>query len=252
MIHPPPCLHRIHTGNPVGAHRIHHRFGMSIELDLLVERLARLDAAVERNAGTGRSQLVTFDDGWADVTLVAPNFERLLHLQPVLFLTADQCVGERALLPLPRLYGWYASTASDKDVLVDLESLRDQLKELPEAAQHARLDQLGVPRIHNSSEVLSRQAIERLMGQGWLVGSHGANHRDLRQSDLGELAGVLEHALGAVSAVGGLPWLAWPEGRCVDAMCEVARSVGFERQFGLCIESGALERPDLTHREIWK
>lgn len=224
---------------------------MSIEVGLLVDRLKRLNGQVESQAGAYRSQLVTFDDGWSDVMLLAPHFERLSHLKPVLFLTAEQCGGGRSLLPLPRLYAWCATNNKTIDMLDDIGLSRSQLKVLPENAQHSRLDRRGVPRVEASPEILSSQPIRDLMAQGWLVGSHGADHCDLRKTNLSDLARGLEDALSAVLAIGGVPWLAWPEGRCSEAMCKVAAAVGFERQFSLRVESGSLRRSDLVHREIW-
>lgn len=252
MSYPPPCLHRVHSGEPAGALRIHHSLGMSIEFGLLVDRLERLNGQVESQGGAYRSQLVTFDDGWADVMLLAPHLDRLSRLKPVLFLTAEQCAGGRSLLPLPRLYQWCATNRTSVGMLDEIGLSRSRLKVLPERAQHAELDWLGVPRVEESPEILSCQEIWDLMAQGWLVGSHGADHCDLRQTNLSDLTRGLEHALSAVLAIGGVPWLAWPEGRCSEAMCEVAAAVGFERQFSLRVESGSLLRRDLIHREIWQ
>ena len=43
--------------------------------------------------------LVTFDDGWSDVVLLIDFFESAKKLQPVLFLTRDQILGNTNLLP---------------------------------------------------------------------------------------------------------------------------------------------------------
>lgn len=252
MSYPPPCLHRIHSGEPAGALRIHHSLGMSIEFGLLVDRLGQLNDQVESQGGAYRSQLVTFDDGWADVMVLVPHLDRLSRLQPVLFLTAEQCAGGRSLLPLPRLYEWCAANRTTVGTLDESGLSRSRLKALPERAQHARLDRLGVPRVEESPEVLPCQQIRDLMAQGWLVGSHGGDHCDLRRTSHSDLTHSLENALDAVLAIDGAPWLAWPEGRCSEAMCEVATAVGFERQFSLRVESGSVLRRDLIHREIWQ
>ena len=39
-------------------------------------------------------------------------------------------------------------------------------------------------------------------------------HCDLRKSDMNLLEIGLKNALESVKKIGGLPWLAWPEGRC--------------------------------------
>lgn len=252
MNYAPPCLHRVHAGEPAGTLRIHRSLGMSIELAPLVERLESLNGEVERRGGACRSQLVTFDDGWADVMMLRPHFERLPRLQPVLFLTAEQCAGGRSLLPLPRLYEWCATQRMPGVTHDELGSYRSRLKRLPERAQHEELDRLGVPRVEESPDILSLQQIQELMADGWLVGSHGANHCDLRETSRIDLTRGLEGALNAVLARGGAPWLAWPEGRCCGETCEIAAAVGFERQFSLRVESGSLLRRDLIHREIWQ
>jgi len=252
MNYPPPCLHRVHAGEPVGDLRVHISLGMSIEFEVLVDRLERLNGQVERQGGAYRSQLVTFDDGWADVMLLASIFDRLSCLQPVLFLTAEQCTGSRSLLPLPRLYNWCATNRTPVGALDDLGLNRSRLKLLPERTQHSRLDRLGIPRVEESPDILSCQQIRDLMARGWLVGSHGADHCDLRQTNHNDLIRDLKNALSAVRAIGGAAWLAWPEGRCCGEMCQVAAAIGFERQFSLRVESGSLVRSDLIHREIWQ
>lgn len=252
MNYPPPCLHRVHAGEPVGALRVHHSLGMSIPLEVLFNRLERLNDQVEKHGGCYRSQLVTFDDGWADVMLLTPHFDRLSRLQPVLFLTAEQCADGRSLLPLPRLYEWCATNSDSVEKLNAMGLNRSELKLLPERTQHARLDRLGVPRVEESPDILSRQQIRDLVAHGWLVGSHGDDHCDLRQFNHKDLTRSLDHALSAILAIDGVPWLAWPEGRCSGAMCEVAEAVGFTQQFSLHVESGSLLRRDLIHREIWQ
>lgn len=252
MSYPPPCLHRIHRGELIGSLKVHHSLGMSIQLETLIERLEQLNGKVEQQGGAYRSQLVTFDDGWADVMLLTSHFDRLPCLQPALFLTAEQCAGGRSLLPLPRLYEWCATNRKSVDALNELGLSRSQLKLLSERAQHERLDQLGIPRVEESLDLLSCQQIRDLVAHGWLVGSHGADHCDLRYTNHNDLIQNLENALRAVRAISGVPWLAWPEGRCSEAMCESAAAVGFTQQFSLYVESGALQRIDLLHREIWQ
>ena len=79
---------------------------MSIELTNLINRLSELNSVAQKNQVEDRSVLVTFDDGWSDVVLLIDFFESAKKLQPVLFLTRDQILGNTNLLPLSRLYAW--------------------------------------------------------------------------------------------------------------------------------------------------
>ena len=246
-----PCLHRVHVGEPRGAVAVHNSLGMSIEYQSLIRRLEQLDQEAQRS-GCLHSMLVSFDDGWADVVLLAPHFAQWPYLQPVLFLTSAQLFGERSLLPLPRLYDWCASSGTEVDALSTYGITRSQLKLISEEAQHLELDRIAVPRVAQSSEMLTENQIRNLIAQGWLVGSHGYEHYDLRQADPADLECGLDKALRAVVQFGGVRWLAWPEGRCCARTCDVAAFVGFELQFSLDVESGSLDRLDLIHREIWK
>lgn len=247
-----PCLHRVHIANPTGALAIHHSLGMSIAYSKLIDRLKQLDHHLEKQGASKRSQLITFDDGWADVMCLAPHFKYLSYLQPVLFLTSAQCMGDQGLLPLPRLYEWLGAKGTTLDAAGDSPINRNKLKLLPEEEQHIELDQLGVMKIGASSQILSSDQLRELVDQGWLVGSHGADHHDLRQADKDSLMGSLREALTSVQSINGVPWLAWPEGRCTQTMCDIAASVGFELQFSLHVESGSIQRTDLIHREIWE
>ena len=198
-----------------------------------------------------RSVLVTFDDGWAEPASLADEFGRWPHLQPVLFLTSRQLVGDAGLLPLPRLYEWCATTGVEFEELAGRGLDRRDLKKLPESQQHARFDRVGVPRLRRSTQVLSLNRVRELMAGGWLVGSHGHDHHDLREDDLSALERGLAEALDAIVQFGGERWLAWPEGRCTERMCDSARRVGFVLQFSLRVEAGSIEREDLVHRDIW-
>jgi len=247
-----PCIHRIHTGEPTGALAIHHSLGMSIEYDILIDRLDELNQYHARQREKSSVQLVTFDDGWADVMSLVPHFVTFKHLQPVLFLNSAQCMGDQGLLPLPRLYEWKASKEKSRSATAELPIDRFRLKLLPEEVQHSELDRLGVKKVSSSSQVLSTHQVHKLIDQGWLVGSHGADHHDLRQAGHQSLKRSLLQAYAALEAINGIAWLAWPEGRCNQRICDVASSVGFELQFSLGVESGSVQRKDLIHREIWK
>lgn len=247
-----PCLHRVHVGEPTGALSIHASLGMSIEFDALFDRLDRLEWDARADGRSPRSRLITFDDGWSDVMMLAPHFGSWAHLQPVLFLTLRQLEGEQSLLPLPRLYEWCATTGNTLTSLEREGISRVALKQMPEKEQHRLLDERGVPRVVRSREVLALEQIADLAGRGWFVASHGHEHSDLRQLDNDELARGLSAALRAVLRIGGTPWIAWPEGRCCGRTCDVAAAAGFELQFSLTAETKDFRRADLISREIYK
>lgn len=249
---PVPCIHRVHQGEALGALRIHHELGVSIEREVLLDRLESLERAAERSGLDERSVLVTFDDGWADPTELVPALDRLPHLQPVLFLTNAQLRGDRALLPLPRLYEWCAAEGRPLAELASVGVTRSGLKRLPEEEQHAILDGLGVPRAVSSPHMLSLTQVRALVDAGWRVGSHGHDHHDLRYDEPQALLRGLQEALEVVVAFGGEPWLAWPEGRCTEETCVIAWEAGFATQFSLRVEAGGLDSSDLVHREIWR
>jgi len=248
---PTPCLHRVHSGNPEGSFRMHHSLGVSVERTDLVRRLNRLNLNARRREMPDRSVLVTFDDGWVDPVALAPHFRSWSRLQPTLFLTMRQTSGDQSLLPLPRLYEWCSATGTSLAKVEEAGMTRKQLKLLPEKEQHEWLDRLEVPRISASPEILAAAEIVNLMNEGWIVGSHGHDHHDLRLDDPVDLQMCLRKARDAVTTIGGKPWLAWPEGRCTASTCEAARLAGFEKQFSLRVESESIQRSDLVHRDIW-
>lgn len=248
-----PCIHRVQTPKANGAvWSIYRQLGMAIDLDTLVSRLEQLECQATDAGAAPRSRLVTFDDGWVDSLALIPVFEHCKHLQPVLFLTASQLAGAQSELPLPRLYAWCAESGRRLEDLESLGVTREQLKRVPEAEQHAWLTRIGVRMRDNPADVLAPVQVRHLVAEGWLVGSHAHDHHDLRFDDPRSLLEGLSRAASDLKAFGGVPWLAWPEGRCTVETCEIARQAGFMLQFSLSVESGAIDRDDLVHREIWK
>lgn len=210
-----PVLHRVHVVTPTEVHRVHLRYGMSIEKSGLVRRLEGLSRRGEswnREHGAATVALVTFDDGWKDVTLLADTFKKLPCLCPVLFVGKNHFAEPVRPLPLQRLYHHCAERGLDPEDRAALGGVtRSGLKSLPEAEQHAALDGLGVEPMLDPEWLLNAEDIARLKSAGWVVATHGHRHEDLRKRDgLGkELASLAE----VVEDRGHTPWLAWPEGQ---------------------------------------
>jgi uncharacterized protein (TIGR00725 family) len=237
-----PALHRIQDGNPRGSHKIHARFGMSIEKDELVNRLEQLNEAV-RTWDSDAVALVTFDDGWGDVLLVEDEFDRLSNLQPVLFIGQNHFTTPVRTLPMQRLYQYSADTGQV------IDDLRTELKTMSEEAAHVKLDEMGVDRMLEPEWLLTINEIEKLSTKGWVIASHGHSHENLRQADdLEEAFSVLTESIEQRVYT---PWLAWPEGRWSYETVESAKKGGFTRQFGLLDEPHDGPPTGMVMRKIW-
>ena len=250
-----PCLHRIHEGVPVGARQIQAHIGMSLPLMEAENRLRALAERVRcwnRDHEQNRRALITIDDGHTDCLRLAPLFAQLPELQPMLFVTAALLAGDRRPLPLTVLYAWCATHGRTlAQAAVELGIDRTEMKYLPEEVQRERLALAGVSLEVEDELMLATTQIEQLLNVGWLVGSHGPEHCDLRQLEPVDLSNRLLTARRALIAFGGTPWLAWPEGRNNQTLLALARSAGFALQFGLDSERGCTPGPDLILRSVW-
>ena len=213
--------------------------------------LSELNNKARINHRDDRSVFVTFDDGWSDVLSLIRFFEDAEKLQPVLFLTHDQILGNNSLLPLSRLYAWCDSWNLDIKAITKLGISREQLKSLSEELQHSILDDLGIPKAINSDQVLNHNQIKQLIESGWIIASHAHDHHDMRFDEEKALLEGLKLARISVEKFGGKPWLAWPEGRCTIRTCEIAKKAGFTKQFSLDVEAGNIVFPGLIKRTIW-
>ena len=249
-----PALHRVHEGAPDRHHRAHLRYGMSIARSDLVRRLEELNRRVEswnREHDAATVALVTFDDGWKDVTRLAGAFENLPCLCPVLFVGENHFREPLRPLPLQRLYRHCAAHGLDPEDAAALRgAARTRLKSLPEADQHAALDRLGIDAMLDPEWLLNPEDIARLRSAGWVVASHGNRHEDLanRAGLRDELARLAE----SIEDRGHMPWLAWPEGRWSQSSCEDACAAGFHLQFGLCAQPYGRPCEGMVTRTIWK
>lgn len=247
-----PCLHRL-TPKGLGIlDPIHAGLGLAPDVDSIIERLSELDKAVQTQGRGIRSHFVTFDDGWVDVLMLRETFDNLLFLQPIIFLTDKQLLGERALLPLHRLYQHCNDHGLELRNMERQGLQRDKLKKLSEVEQHQLLDNAGVKRYWAHEHVLSSFDISEMSKNGWLVGSHGGNHHDMTTDDAEHLAVHLSNSYGIVKKAGYLPWFAWPEGRCSQRSYFIAKEAGFTKQFTLRGESTLKVSTDIVCRKIWR
>ncbi|MDE0419629.1 MAG: polysaccharide deacetylase family protein [Gammaproteobacteria bacterium] len=247
-----PALHRVHRGAPGPAHRVHLRYGMSVEYADLTRRLEQLNDAVECwnfEHGAESVSLVTFDDGWKDVIDLVPVFEKLPCLCPVLFAGENHYGDGVRPLPLQRLYQHCAERGLDpEDALAVGTATRSGLKAMTEFKQHAALDEIGVPQMLDPAWLLKPADIDSLKESGWIVATHGPHHEDLTKR--GNLRQELILLAETIERRSNMPWLCWPEGRWSHAACEDARYAGFHCQFGL--GSRQDESPaGLVMRKVW-
>ncbi len=251
--HAVPALHRVHDGAPGAAHRIHQRFGMSIGKSELLRRLAALNEEVgswNKRHQADAVALVTFDDGWKDVLCLVDAFQRLPNLCPVLFIGENQFQTPARPLPLQRLYAHCAAHGVDaEDEQVFGAATRTRLKTLPEAKQHALLDERGVAPMLAPDWLLTPQDMADLQAAGWVIATHGHAHENL--SARPGLAAELDALADAVEERGHMPWLAWPEGQWSAAAHAAAAAAGIRLQFSLARSANPPTCDGMVVREVW-
>ena len=131
-----PCLHRIHSSE-IDVPTSYHTLGMTIDLEVLLDRLRLLHSD---NLTNGITSFVTFDDGWKDVLLIPEDFfHQLPSLQPVVFLTDEQFKERPRWMPLHTLYGWMEEKKYTLDQLPQLGINRVAIKDWRVDEQHAFL-----------------------------------------------------------------------------------------------------------------
>ncbi len=251
--HEAPALHRVHESAPTESHQVHLRYGMSIEKSDLVRRLAQLNSRVEawnREKDAETAALVTFDDGWKEVMHLSDTFNKLAYLCPVLFVGENHFGESVRPLPLQRLYQHCAEQGLDPENGSALSGVtRTVLKALPEADQHAALDELGVASMLDPEWLLNAEDIKYMKTSGWTIATHGHRHEDLTKRDrLGE---ELTDLAETVEDRGHTPWFSWPEGLWSPATWEKARAAGFHLQFGLLAQHCGAPCDGLVMRQVW-
>ena len=247
-----PCLHRL---SPVGEEDfapIQRSLGLAPNVDLITARLRKLNQRVQIDGGDKRSHYVTFDDGWTDVILLEKSFEEHSYLQPILFLTNQQLLGQQGLLPLHRLYEHCRQEDCTLEDMHQLGVERAKLKKTSEIEQHKLLDDVGISRYAHHQEVLSLEQIRDLQEKGWLIGSHGGDHHNMLDDGSSILEKQLSESFQIIKEFSGLLWFAWPEGACDERLYQIAKKVGFTKQFTLRSETTSEIRDRVICRKIWR
>ena len=251
--HEVPALHRVHRSEPSPAERVHLRYGMSVEYADLTRRLQGLNETVERwNVAHDAETvaLVTFDDGWKEVTELATVFEALPCLCPVLFVGENHFGDSVRPLPLQRLYQHCAEQGLDpEDNLTFGAATRSGLKTMSETDQHAALDRIGIRPMNDPPWLLTPGDIDALKRSGWIAASHGPHHENL--SERAGLRRELTSLAERIENRSDMPWLCWPEGEWSPSACADAKHAGFHRQFGLESRPGESPPDGLVLRKVW-
>ena len=240
-------MHRIHERSQ-DVPPSYHELGMTISIESLLNKLRILDAD---NEAHDQRTFVTFDDGWRDVLLIPHEFFKQHEtLTPVIFLTDDQILGNKTAMPLHRLYRWMEDKQISMSQLSDFAIKRNELKNLRQQEQHDALSKT-LPSKIRSEAYLGMSVVEELTNRGWLFASHGPEHSDLRKLDDETLCQMLTNSLALLTTNGMRPWLAWPEGRWDNRVHNIAKSLGFEKQFGLFEEERRGTVEDVVLRVLW-
>ena len=249
-----PILHRTHGKKLDNQHRVYLRYGMSIGESDLVARLEQLNRKVEswnRDHNAEAVALVTFDDGWKDVTRLADAFDNLPCLCPVLFVGENHFREQVRPLPLQRLYHHCGERGLDPQDSGAFGGLtRGKLKTLPEVEQHSALDALGIDPMLDPDWLLKPAEIENFKIAGWVVATHGHCQEDL--TNRAALREELAHLAEATEKRGHVPWLAWPEGQWSEPAWQSARTAGFCLQFGLRARPCSKTCEGMVLRSAWK
>lgn len=258
-----PCIHRIYQDpNPVI--EVQSRIGMAMHIERLKEKLTLLEKSIiEDNISKKqeRKGLVTFDDGYKDVLLLQDFFKEHPSLQPILFISSSFISDEVPWNWFDIYYHLLANSEkndSSKHIL-DQELVNDSDKEklrwMPREYQYEYLMQLAIGKNMEFPDLsglyLTIDDIRSLVDSGWYVGSHGHYHHNLTILSEDELEEELHRSIEILLDVGGLPWLAYPDGKWNETVVEMALRAGFTRMFTIDNElvKGV---PQHVERIMWK
>ena len=250
--HEVPALHRIYVGNAEGVQKIHKKYKMSIELNVLKNRLKKLNEKVglwNKKHHSNSICLVTFDDGWKEVLLLEEIFNELSNLCPVLFLGENHFSKNIKPLPLQRFYEYCSKNDIDPEDKGKIGFSREELKELSEKEQHKLLDNIGISEMLDPEWLLNKSDINKLKESGWIIASHGFSHENLAKHKGLEVS--MDILVSKIEKRTHMPWLAWPEGRWTQESLIIARNSGIHLQFGLKEEPHEKPLLGMVIRNIW-
>lgn len=252
-----PCVHRIHNTLPLdGAHGVQNSLGMTISLKLLDQKLEQLSNHVDESnkaSNSNKKVLVTFDDGHKDVLETLPMLKKHPNIQPILFITGKQLRGDVQPYPLTALYTWCAThNKNPNDLKGELGFDRKFLKLQSEEHQRALLSKAGIDLNPLNEQMVNLTDLDILTKNNWLIGYHGSQHCDLRIHHPHKLKPFFIRDYKLLLERGYTPWFAWPEGRWNNSLVQMAKSVGFNVQFGLTGETGIDNDSTVINRDIWK
>jgi len=249
-----PCLHSVYESTPSAIHRINMRYGMAMEKTSVVRRLQTLNQEVlewNRIHTASAVALVTFDDGWKEVSCLAEDFCNLPFLRPVLFLGENHYRHPLRPLPLQRFYHHCAEHGLDpEEESVHGGITRTALKAMPEDEQHAALDRISVDQMNDPQWLLNPNEIAALKDAGWIIATHGIRHEDMAKSE--QLADDLATLSASVEERLHTPWLAWPEGLWSAEASDRAKDAGFHLQFALDLQPCEEPRIGTVVRKVWR
>lgn len=256
-----PCIHRVYQEvDPVLELQSH--FGMVMHIEQLKDKLTLLEKAViEENDNTQqqRKALVTFDDGYRDVLMLEDYFKNHPYLQPVLFISSSFVSGENQGNWFDIYY--HLLSPSNRKPLnqtsnpVSLDPLeKERLREMTWRYQTDYLKKFASERKKDFPDLselyLTKDDIRHLVDSGWYIGSHGHYHHNLTLLEEKVLEDELQHSLEIILEVGGLPWLAYPDGQWNENVVETALHAGFTRMF--TIDNGLMKGiPHHVERTMW-
>lgn len=256
-----PCIHRV-CQEVDSVLEMQSHFGMVMHIEQLKDKLTLLEKAVIEENNTTQQQrkaLVTFDDGYRDVLMLEGYFKNHPYLQPVVFISSSLISGEdqgnwfdiyyHLLSPANRKLLNQTSNPVSFDPL-EKEKLREmtwryQIDYLRKFASERKKDFPDLSELY-----LTKDDIRHLVDSRWYIGSHGHYHHNLTLLEEKELEDELQRSLEIIIEVGGLPWLAYPDGQWNENVVETALNAGFTRMF--TIDNGMIKGvPQHVERTLW-
>lgn len=260
-----PCLHRVYNDQrppaPTSAHGLQMQLGFSVGYGFLKQKLLQLAEQLRRAQPAGASQrklLVTFDDGYRDLLQLVPWFRKQTQLQPMVLVSTATLRGEPHWFDLlyQALSNFCANGHTVEEALrARSEGLAADLRAVVASRatdlvlSWARGQGLALPEVP-ANTYLEQEDLEGLVEAGWIVGSHGEEHHDLRLLPDDHLDRELEHSLETVLGLNGRPFLAYPDGSWDERVRRRAIRAGYSLLFSIDGATGP-NRANQVNRTIW-